>query len=113
MGEREEKGEIDGGGEGDYGKVCFLSNAKETLMVNLAPKQTNMTPTQTALICSVLPSPLTVHTITEIFKETSFYERPDVVFLRISKVSIYVSSPQGLVRHHGLFDIDYHFKLIK
>jgi len=37
----------------------------------------------------------------------------DVAYLRISKVSIYVSSPQGLVRHHGLFDIDYHFKLIK
>jgi len=36
MGEREEKGEIDGGGEGDCGKVCFLSNAKETLMINLA-----------------------------------------------------------------------------
>ena len=39
--------------------------------------------------------------------------RVDVAYLRISKVSIYVSSPQGLVRHHGLFDIDYHFKLIK
>ena len=37
----------------------------------------------------------------------------DVAYLRISKVSIYISSPQGLVRHHGLFDINYHFKLIK
>ena len=38
-GEREGEGEIDGGGEGDSGKVCFLSKAKETLMVNIAPKQ--------------------------------------------------------------------------
>jgi len=36
----------------------------------------------------------------------------DVAYLRISKVSIYVSSPQGLVRYLGLFDINYHFKLI-
>ena len=35
----------------------------------------------------------------------------DVAYLRISKVSIYISSPQGLVRYHGLFDIDYHSKL--
>jgi len=35
----------------------------------------------------------------------------DVAYLRISKVSIYISSPQGLVRYHGSFDIDYHFKL--
>jgi len=35
----------------------------------------------------------------------------DVAYLRISKVSIYISSPQGLVRYHGLFNIDYHFKL--
>ena len=35
----------------------------------------------------------------------------DVAYLRISKVSIYISSPQGLVRYPGLFDIDYHFKL--
>ena len=34
----------------------------------------------------------------------------DVVYLCISKVSIYVSSPQGLVRYPGLFDINYHFK---
>jgi len=38
-------------------------------------------------------------------------EVTDVAYLRISKVSIYVSSPQGLVRYPGLFDIDYHFKL--
>jgi len=50
-------------------KVRFLSKAIETLMVNLAPKQT-------ALLCSVLPSPFTVHTILEIFKEVSFSERP-------------------------------------
>jgi len=35
-GERE--GEIDGGREGYWGKVCFLSNAKKTFNVNLAPK---------------------------------------------------------------------------
>jgi len=35
----------------------------------------------------------------------------DVAYLRISKVSIYVSSPQGLVRYPGLFDINYHFQL--
>jgi len=35
----------------------------------------------------------------------------DVAYLRISKVSIYISSPQGLVRYHGSFDFDYHFKL--
>jgi len=35
----------------------------------------------------------------------------DVAYLRISKVSIYISSPQGLVWYHGPFDIDYHFKL--
>jgi hypothetical protein len=46
-----------------------LSKAKKTFNVNLAPKQT-------ALLCSALPSPLTVHTIPEIFKEASFYERP-------------------------------------
>jgi hypothetical protein len=63
-------------GDKGTGKLCFLSKAKETLMVNLAPKQTNMTPRQTTLLCSALPSPLTVHTIPEIFKETSFYERP-------------------------------------
>jgi len=40
-------------------------------------------------------------------------EGNDVAYLCISKVSIYISSPQGLVRHRGLFDIDYHFKLIK
>ena len=34
----------------------------------------------------------------------------DVLYLRISKVSIYVSSPQGLVRYLGLFDVNYHFK---
>ena len=34
----------------------------------------------------------------------------DVVYLRISKVSIYVSSHQGLVRYLGLFDVNYHFK---
>jgi len=69
MGEREGEGEIDGGGEEDRGKICFVSKAKETLNVNLAPKQT-------ALLCSVLPSPLTVHTIPGIFKEVSFYEGP-------------------------------------
>jgi len=41
-----------------------------------------------------------------------FEVRFDVAYLRISKVSIYVSSPQGLVRYLGLFDINYHFKLI-
>jgi len=70
--ERKGEGEIDGGGEWDWGKVCFLSKAKETLMVNLSPKQTNMTPRQTTLFCSALPSLLTVHTIPEIFKEASF-----------------------------------------
>jgi len=35
----------------------------------------------------------------------------DVVYLRLSKVSIYISSPQGLVWYHGLFDINYHSKL--
>ena len=64
-GEKEGEGEIDGGGEGDWGKVCFLYKEKESLNVNLACKQTT-------LICKVLPSPLTVHTILEIFKETSF-----------------------------------------
>jgi len=39
------------------------------------------------------------------------YDVPDVAYLRISKVSIYISSPRGLVRYHGLFDIDYYFKL--
>ena len=63
----EGEGEIDCGGEGDYGKVCFLSNLKKTFNVNLAPKQTT-------LLCSALPSPLTIYTIPEIFKETSFYE---------------------------------------
>ena len=45
-------------------------------MVNLATKQTNLTPRQTALLYSAFSSPLTVHTIPEIFKEVSFYERP-------------------------------------
>jgi len=53
-----------GGGEG-WGKVCFLSKAKETLIVNLAPKQTNMIPIQTTLLCIVSPSPLPVHKILE------------------------------------------------
>jgi hypothetical protein len=35
--EREGDGEIDGGGDGDRGKICFLSKAKETLMVNMTP----------------------------------------------------------------------------
>jgi len=51
-GEREGEGEIDCGEEGDWGNVCFLSNAKKTFNDNHAPKQT-------ALLCSVLPSPLT------------------------------------------------------
>ena len=34
----------------------------------------------------------------------------DAAYLRISKVSIYVSSPQGLVRYPGLLDVNYHFK---
>jgi len=73
MGERKGEREINGGGEGDWGKVCFLFKAKETLMVNLALKQTNMTPRQTTLICSALPSPLTVNTIHENFKAASFH----------------------------------------
>jgi len=68
-GEREREGEIDGGGEEDRGNVCLLSNKRKTFNVNLASKQI-------ALVSSVLPSPLTVHTISEIFKEASFYERP-------------------------------------
>jgi len=43
--------------------------------------------------------------------EVVFFWHTDVAYLRISKVSIYISSPQELVRYHGLFDIDYHFKL--
>jgi len=52
------------------GWVRFVSFArvKETLMVNLAPRQTNMTLRQTTLICSVAPSPFTVHTIPEFLK---------------------------------------------
>jgi len=35
----------------------------------------------------------------------------DAVFFYQSKVSIYVSSPQGLVRYHKSFNIDYYFTL--
>jgi len=71
--EKEGEGEINGGGEGDWGKTCFLSKAKETLMVNLTTRQINMTPRQITLVCNALPSPLIVHTIPKIFKEASFY----------------------------------------
>jgi len=50
-GERE--GEKDSGWEGVWGKVYFLSKAKETLTVNLTARQTNLTSRQTALLCSV------------------------------------------------------------
>jgi len=40
---REGEGEIYGGEEGDWSKVCFLPREKETLMVNLTPKHINMT----------------------------------------------------------------------
>jgi len=46
-------------------KACFLSRSKEILMVNLAPKQINLAPRQTVLLCSASPSSLTVHTIPE------------------------------------------------
>jgi len=55
----EGEGERDGGG--GY-CVRFVSRAKETLMVNLAPILINLTPKQTVLLCNALPSPLTVHT---------------------------------------------------
>jgi len=54
-------GEGEGEKDGGWGKVCFLSRVKETLMVNLAHRQTNVTPRQR----SVTPTPLTVHTIPE------------------------------------------------
>ena len=57
-------------GAGEAIGVRFVSRVKETLMVilapkqtNLVPRQTNMTPRQTALLCSALPSPLTLHII--------------------------------------------------
>jgi len=63
------------GWEGGSYWVRFVSRVKETLMVNLAPKetnlapiQTNMTPRQTMLLCSALPSLLTVRIIPEFSK---------------------------------------------
>jgi len=53
MGERWREGEIDGGGDGDWGKICFLFKVKETLIVN-------MTPRQTTLLCSALSFSLSV-----------------------------------------------------
>ena len=50
-------------GEGGWGKVCFLSTTKKTLMVNITPKQINLTPKQMVPICIVAPTPLIVHTI--------------------------------------------------
>jgi len=50
------------------------SREQETMMTNLAPRQinlrpklTNMTPRQTAVLCNMVPSALTVHTIPENF----------------------------------------------
>ena len=58
------EGKRDEGG-GGWSKICFLSRAKETLMVNLTPKQTNHAPRETAFLCNVAPSPFTIHTIPE------------------------------------------------
>jgi len=52
-------------GIGGWGNVSFLSRAKETLIVNLASKQINLTSKQIVLLCSTPPFPLTVHTIPE------------------------------------------------
>jgi len=54
-----------------------------------------------------------MHVIQSISSNAPLNKPNDVAYLRISKVSIYVSSPQGLMRYHELFDIDYHFKLIE
>jgi len=51
--------------EGERTGARFVSGAKETLMVNLAPRYINLTPRQTVLLCSAVSSPLTVHTIHE------------------------------------------------
>jgi len=52
---------------------------QETMMVNLAPRQTNlrprltnMTPRQTVILCSSVPSSLTIHTILENFQRGLF-----------------------------------------
>ena len=63
----EEGGEREGGGRG-WGKVCFHSRAKEILMVNFTLRQTNLTRRQTALLFTVAPSPMTIHTIPEFSK---------------------------------------------
>jgi hypothetical protein len=52
--------------EGDWDKVCFLPREKKTLMVNLTPRQINLTPKQMVQICRVAPCPLHVHTIMKI-----------------------------------------------
>jgi len=54
------------GGRMRLGYISFLSRIKETLMVNLTPRQINLTPQQMKQICRVAPSPLTVHTIPKI-----------------------------------------------
>jgi len=60
------------GEKGDWGKICFLFKVKETLMINLAPKQTNMAPRQIALLCNALSSQLIVYTIPEFPKYPIF-----------------------------------------
>jgi len=44
-------GQEDGGGEGIG--ISFLCRAKETLMINLTPKQNHLTPIQMTLLYSV------------------------------------------------------------
>jgi len=57
----EGKGE-EGGGGGGWGKVCFLSRMKETLMVNVTPRQINLTARQMMQINRVTSFSLTVCT---------------------------------------------------
>ena len=49
-------------------RVRFVSRVKQTLTVNLTPKQTNLALRQTVFFCSALPSLLTVHTNPEFLK---------------------------------------------
>ena len=54
--------------EEGWGKVCFLSRTKETMMVNLTPKKTNLTLIKMTFLFSVTPSSLAIPTIPEILE---------------------------------------------